>query len=152
MKVTKSATVRSILATQPHLSNGEIAKLAHCDISLVYQLRKVKSVAKRGRPRKVVDPKQVSIVSVAKRKVGRPRKVVDPKQVSIVDASNVLKYLVDDVKDLCISFDHRQGKVGVLWFEELFKVDISELPKTLDSIRFLANHMINYSGANHDNA
>jgi hypothetical protein len=132
MKVTKSSVVRNILATQPNMSTKDIAKLANCDISLVGQLRKVKSVAKP--------------------KMGRPRKVVAPRQVSIVEASSVLKYLVDDVKDLCISFDHRQGKVEVLWFEELFKVDIDELPKTMESIKFLANRMIDFtSEANHDN-
>lgn len=130
MKVTKSAIVRNILATHPDMSMKDIAKLANCDVSLVGQLRRVKSVAKRG----------------------RPRKVVEPRQISIVEASSVLKYLVDDVKDLCISFDHRQGKVEVLWFEELFKVDLDELPKTMESIKFLANRMIDFnSEVQHDN-
>jgi hypothetical protein len=125
MKVTKSATVRSILATQPHLSNGEIAKLAQCDISLVYQLRKVKHVS-RG-------------------KVGRPRKVVEPKQISVLEASYALMQVVNGVKDLSISFDTTRDKLDVLWHEELYQIDISELPQTIDCIKFLNSKQPNYN-------
>jgi hypothetical protein len=120
MKVTKSAVVKNLLQTQPHLSMKDIAKLASCDVSLVGQLRRVKSVAKRGKPLK-------------------------EKQISITEASNVLQYLVKDIKDLCISFDHRRNKLEVLWHEELFQVTIDELPKAIDSIKFLANKELDFS-------
>jgi hypothetical protein len=125
MKVTKSNVVRNLLKTQPHLSMKDIAKLASCDVSLVGQIRRVKSVAKRG----------------------RPHKVVESRQISIVEATNVLQYLVKDIKDLCISFDHSRDKLDVLWHEELFQVSIDELPKAIDSIKFLQNKEVDH----HDN-
>lgn len=122
MKVTKSSVVRSILANQPNLTVKEIALRAGCDISLVHQIRKSKGLAKT-----------------------KAIKASNHPSVSIVDASNVLKFLVDDVKDLSISFDHRQSKVDVLWFEELFKLDVAELPRAIECIKYLDSHMVDYT-------
>jgi hypothetical protein len=127
MKVTKSNAVRAMLNENSFLTNKQIAQAVGCDVSLVGQLRRVKSVSKRG----------------------RPRKVVEAKQISIIEASNVLQYLVKDIKDLCISFDHSRNKLDVLWHEEIFQVSIDELPKAIDSIKFLANKEIAFSEVDH---
>jgi hypothetical protein len=131
MKVTKSNVVRNLLQTQPEMSARDIAKKAGCDVSLVYELCK-------------------ELPLLAKVTMGRPRK---DKQISLVDASNVLQYLVKDIKDLCISFDHSRNKLDVLWHEEVFQVSIDELPKTIDSIKFLAKKEATYEEVyQHDNA
>jgi hypothetical protein len=127
MKVSKSDLVRKLLKTQPNMSMKDIANKVGCDVSLVGQLRRVKSVA---------NPK-----------VGRPRK---DRSISLMEASGVLQYLVNDVKDLCISFDHSRTKLDVLWHEELFQVDIDELPKAIDSIRYLAKKEATFGEVNHN--
>jgi hypothetical protein len=131
MKVSKSNVVRNLLQTQPNMSASDMAKKAGCDVALVYQLRK-------------------ELPLLAKVTMGRPRK---DRQISLVEASNVLQYLVKDIKDLCISFDHSRNKLDVLWHEELFQVAIDELPKTIDSIKFLARKEATYDEVDHhDNA
>jgi len=120
MKVTKSNVVRNLLQTQPNMSMKDIAKLASCDVSLVGQLRRAKPTAKRGRPSK-------------------------DKQISLMEASNVLQYLVKDIKDLCISFDHSRDKLDVIWHEEIFQVPVGELHKTIDSIKYLASKELTYT-------
>jgi len=127
MKVSKSNEVRKLLKSHPNMSVNDIADKVGCDATLVYQLRKVKSVASP--------------------KMGRPRKV---KQISLVEATNVLQYLVNDVKNLCISFDHSRDKLDVLWHEELFQVSIDELPRTIDSIKFLAKKEASFGEVNHN--
>jgi hypothetical protein len=127
MKVTKSNVVRNLLQTQPEMSARDIAKKAGCDVTLVYELRK-------------------ELPLLAKVTMGRPRK---DKQISLVDASNVLQYLVKDIKDLCISFDHSRNKLDVLWHEEVFQVSIDELPKTIDSIKFLAKKEATFGEVDH---
>jgi hypothetical protein len=127
MKVSKSNVVRNLLQTQPKMSARDMATKAGCDVALVYQLRKELPV-------------------LAKVTMGRPRK---DKQISLVDASNVLQYLVKDIKDLCISFDHSRNKLDVLWHEELFQVAIDELPKTIDSIKFLTKKEATFGEVDH---
>lgn len=123
MRATKSNAVRAMLNENVFLTNKEIAQSVGCDISLVHQLRKVKSVAKRG----------------------RPRKVVEPKQISIIEASYALMQVVNGVKDLAISFDNNRDKLDIVWHEELYQIDIADLPKTLDSIKFLENKEVSFN-------
>lgn len=131
MKVTKSNVVRNLLQTQPEMTARDIANKAGCDVTLVYELRK-------------------ELPLLAKVTMGRPRK---DRQISLVEASNVLQYLVKDIKDLCISFDHSRNKLDVLWHEEVFQVSIDELPKTIDSIKFLAKKEVTFGEVDHhDNA
>jgi len=127
MKVSKSNVVRNLLQTQPKMSARDMAKKAGCDIALVYQLRK-------------------ELPLMARVTVGRPRK---DKQISIIEASSVLQYLVKDIKDLCISFDHSRSKLDVLWHEEVFQVSIDELPKAIDSIKFLAKKELTFGEVEH---
>jgi hypothetical protein len=130
MKVSKSNVIRNLLKTQPNMSARDMASKVGCDVAQVYQLRKEQPVH-------------------AKVKMGRPRKV---RQISMLEASGVLQYLVNDVKDLCISFDHSRSKLDVLWHEELFQVSIDELPKAIDSIRFLAKKEATFGEVlHHDN-
>ena len=119
MKATKSDAVRAMLNENVFLTNKEIAQAVGCDVTLVGQLRRVQSVAKR--------------------KVGRPRKVVEPKQISVLEASYALMQVVNGVKDLAISFDNNRDKLDVVWHDELYQIDIHELPKTLESIKYLEN-------------
>ena len=124
MKVSKSESVRMLLTDRPHLSAKDIAKQAGCDVSLVYDVRKrhaSKIVAKRM------------------------RQGVNDAQVSIMQASSVLQYLVKDIKDLCISFDHSRDKLDVIWHEEIFQVPVGELHKTIDSIKYLASKELTYT-------
>lgn len=130
MKVSKSESVRMLLTDRPHLSAKDIAKQAGCDVSLVYDVRKRHAQ---------------TIVSK------RMRQGVDDKQISIMQASSVLQYLVRDVKDLCISFDHSRENVDVLWHEEIFQVPVADLPKAIDSIKYLASKELTYTEVNHDN-
>ena len=110
------------------MSARDIATKAGCDIALVYQLRK-------------------ELPLMARVTVGRPRK---DRRISLLEASGVLQYLVKDVKDLCISFDHSRTKLDVLWHEELFQVSIDELPKAIDSIKFLAKQEATFGEVNHN--
>lgn len=130
MKVSKSNTVRMLLADRPHLTAKDIAKQAGCDVSLVYEVRKRHAQ---------------TIVSK------RMRQGADDKQISIMQASSVLQYLVKDVKDLCISFDHSRDKLDVIWHEEIFQVAVGELPRVIDNIKFLASKELTYTEVNHDN-
>lgn len=68
------------------------------------------------------------------------------RTVSLKEACDVLTYLVKDVKDLCISFDHSRNKVDVLWHEEVFQVDVNEVPKAVECIKFLASKEWNTEG------
>lgn len=130
MKVSKSNTVRMLLADRPHLTAKDIAKQAGCDVSLVYDVRK-----------------RHAQTIVAK----RMRQGVDDKQISIMQASSVLQYLVKDVKGLCIAFDNSRENLDVLWHEEVFQVPVGELPKVIDSIKYLASKELTFSEVNHDN-
>lgn len=123
MKVSKSNVVRNLLKTQPNMSARDMATKAGCDVALVYQLRKEKPV-------------------LAKVTYGKSTK---HRHISLVEASNVLQYLVKDVKDLCISFDHSRNKLDVLWHEEIFQVSIDELPKAIDSIKFLSKKELSFT-------
>lgn len=132
MKLSKTKTIRTLLTEQPHLAPKEVADQVGCHITLVYDVRKqyAKSiVAKR----------------MGKQQTGR--------QISIKEASDVLQYLVRDVKDLCISFDHSRENVDVLWHEEIFQVPVADLPKAIDSIKYLASKELNFTTeVHHDNA
>jgi hypothetical protein len=130
MKLNKSEAVRMLLSDRPHLTAKDIAKQAGCDVSLVYDVRK-------RHARKIVSK--------------RMRQGVDDKQISIMQASSVLQYLVKDVKDLCISFDHSRDKLDVLWHEEVFQVPVGELPKVIDSIKYLTSKELSFGEANHVN-
>lgn len=124
MKVSKSESVRMLLTDRPHLSAKDIAQQAGCDVSLVYDVRKRhanKIVAKRM------------------------RQGVNDAQVSIMQASSVLQYLVKDIKDLCISFDHNRDKLDVIWHEEVFQVPVGELHKTIDSIKYLSSKELKFT-------
>jgi predicted kinase len=117
MKVTKSESVRMLLSDRPHLSVQDVAHEVGCDISLVYDVRK-------RHAKKIV--------------AKRMRQGVSNEQVTIMQASNVLQDLVKDIKDLCISFDHSRDHLDVLWRDGLFQVPVSELNKTIDSIKYLS--------------
>ncbi len=127
MKVSKSNVVRNLLQTQPKMSARDMATKAGCDVALVYQLRKEKPV-------------------LARVTVGQPS---NGRQISMIEASNVMQYLVKDIKDLCISFDHGRNRIDVLWHEELFQVTIDELPKAIDSIKFLAKKEATFGEVEH---
>lgn len=80
----------------------------------------------------------------------RTKRIKQTKQatrtVSLKEACDVLNYLVKDVKDLCISFDHSRNNVDVLWHEEVFQVAVDEVPKTIECIKFLAGREWNTEG------
>ena len=65
--------------------------------------------------------------------------------ISIKEASDVLSYLVKDIKDLDISFYHSESKVSIGWRDELFQADTLELPRVIDSIKYLQSKDITYS-------
>lgn len=130
MKVSKTKAIRTLLTEQSHLTAKEVADLVNCHITLVYDVRK-----------------QYAKSIVAK----RMGKQATSRQISIKEASDVLQYLVKDVKDLCISFDHSRDKLDVLWHEEIFQVPVGELPKVIDSIKYLSSKELTFTEVNHDN-
>jgi hypothetical protein len=67
------------------------------------------------------------------------------RTISIKEASDVLSYLVKDVKDLDISFFHTSNKVNIGWGDELFQADTIELPKVIESIKYLQSKEMTYS-------
>jgi hypothetical protein len=67
------------------------------------------------------------------------------RTISIKEASEVLSYLVRDIKDLDISFFHTSSKVNIGWGDELFQADTLELPKVIESIKFLQSKEMTYS-------
>ena len=78
-------------------------------------------------------------------KVGRPPKSeVHARTISIVQACETLMYLTKDIKDFCISFDHSRDKVEVLWHEDVYQVDVVEMPKVIDCIKFLNSKELIY--------
>lgn len=79
-------------------------------------------------------PRQLKVTA---KKVGRPPKVVAERTISIKEASDVLQYLVKDVKGLDISFFNTSNKVNVNWNDEQFEADTAELPKVIESIKYL---------------
>jgi len=71
-----------------------------------------------------------------------PRQLKATKQptqrtISIKEASDVLSYLVKDVKGLDISFFNTSNKVNIGWHDEVFEADTAELPKVIESIKYL---------------
>ena len=83
-------------------------------------------------------------IYVRTKTVKRPKQVT--RTVSLKEACDVLMYLVKDVKDLCISFDHSRKVVDVLWHEEVFQVEVNEVPKAVECIKFLASKEWNSEG------
>lgn len=74
------------------------------------------------------------------KRMGRPPMVkTQPTQraISIKEASDVLSYLVKDVKGLDISFFNTSNKVNIGWRDEVFEADTAELPKVIESIKYL---------------
>lgn len=72
------------------------------------------------------------------KRMGRPPMVkTQPTQraISIKEAADVLNYLVKDVKGLDILF--YSNSLRVEWSEEMFTVDTAELPKVIESIKYL---------------
>lgn len=67
------------------------------------------------------------------------------RTISIKEASDVLSYLVKDIKDLDISFFHTDSKVNVGWRDEIFQVDTLELPKVIESIKYLQSKEMVYT-------
>lgn len=67
------------------------------------------------------------------------------RTISIKEASDVLSYLVKDIKDLDISFYHSESKVSIGWRDELFQADTLELPKVIESIKYLQSKEIIHS-------
>ena len=67
------------------------------------------------------------------------------RTISIKEASDVLSYLVRDIKDLDISFFHTSNKVNIGWGDELFQADTIELPKVIESIKYLQSKEMTYS-------
>jgi len=68
-----------------------------------------------------------------------------PLTISIKEASDVLSYLVKDIKDLDISFYHSENKVSVAWHDEIYQADTMELSKVIESIKYLQSKEIVYS-------
>jgi hypothetical protein len=78
----------------------------------------------------------------------RINKVKQPKQttrtVSIKEASDVMMYLVKDIKDFGITFDHSLKQVELIWGEEIFKVSPDEMPKTIECVKYLNERKLQY--------
>lgn len=76
------------------------------------------------------------------------RKVKQPKQatrtVSLKEACDVMMYLVKDIKDFGITFDHSRKEVELLWGEEIFKVSPDEMPKIIECVKYLNERKLQY--------
>jgi hypothetical protein len=80
-----------------------------------------------------------------KRKATKTTLKPTARTISIKEASDVLSYLVKDIKDLDISFYHSENKVSIGWRSELFQADTMELSKVIDSIKYLQSKEIIHS-------
>jgi hypothetical protein len=68
----------------------------------------------------------------------------DMRTISIKEACDVLLYITKDIKDFCISFDHKQSEVELLWHDDVYKVDVVEVPKVIDAIKYLQSKELVY--------
>ena len=80
-----------------------------------------------------------------KRKATKTTLKPTARTISIKEASDVLSYLVKDIKDLDISFYHSENKVSVAWHDDIYQVDTMELSKVIESIKYLQSKELVYS-------
>ena len=140
--MSKVDNVKEVLSHSSYLSDKEIAKEVGCSESLVWQLRnnKYKKATKKAAKAKAI-ARNTELGQQAKR-VGRPPKPKAP--LSIVEASTAMMKAVVGIPDFGISFDNSRDKIDVLWHDELYQVDIDELPQTIECIKFLKSKEPNY--------
>lgn len=132
---TKSQAVRNLLVTQPNLSAKEIANVAECDVTLVYQIKKEKVM------------KAIKVTKAKKaNKVGRPN-IFE----SLEKACETLLKFVGSRKDMCIAFDTAKDKVEIVWGEEIYNVATNEVIDILMAIKKLESHKQVFSFNNEAN-
>lgn len=90
-------------------------------------------------------PKGIYVRTKRINKVKQDMKVLpQTRTVSIKEASDVMMYLVKDIKDFGITFDHSLKQVELIWGEEIFKVSPDEMPKTIDCVKYLNERKLQY--------
>jgi hypothetical protein len=139
---TKSQAVRNVLATQPNLSAKEIANVAECDVTLVYQIKRENGMNTKAKVMKAIK------VTKAKKanKVGRPN-IFE----SLEKACETLLKFVGSRKDMCIAFDTAKDKVEIVWGEEIYNVATNEVIDILMAIKKLESHKQVFSFNNEAN-
>ena len=78
------------------------------------------------------------------KRMGRPPMTETKPSISITEACGVMMYVAKDIKNLCIAFDNRMDKVEVSWHEAVYTVDMVEMPKTIDAIKFLQSKELQF--------
>lgn len=146
MKSSKSQMVRDALVANPKATANDLSFRFNCSDALVYA---VKAELRKQANKTPHVTKKAKADAIAKNtamgaKLHKPAQVVAPKVITMVEASTTLMQLVGSVKDLCISFDHSRSKVDVLWQEEVYQADIDDLPKVIDSIKYLKSKELTY--------
>lgn len=153
MKSSKSQMIRDALTANPTAKVVDLMVQFNCSDALIYSV-KHDMKKKAGKTLRVT--KQAKANAIAKNsangvRLGRPPKavpVVEPKTISMVEASYAMRDLVNTVKGMCISFDQARDKIDVLWNEEVYQVDIADLPKAIDSIKYLKSKELSFNITN----
>jgi len=123
--INKTQMVRDLLKSQPNLKAKEIAQAVGCDVTIVYEQRRIalkqsQMVAKKqGRP--------------AKKKLGRPTKE-SIVSASIADASKVLAELAN-MYGLLITF--YEGKVQINKADVDYECTPADVPAVLGTLAYL---------------
>jgi hypothetical protein len=132
--VTKSQQARDLIKAKPHLTANQVAREVGCHVSMVYEVKK-------GGFMKATITKKAKAKAV---KVGRPTKASVEANL-LVSACNVLENIVKEIKDFCVTFDHAQDKVEIFWGDELYNTPTGELPRIVESIKYLESRKKQYN-------
>ena len=132
-KLSKVSQVRKLLAQEPQLTPTQIAERVGCYATFVYQVRKEVTMKKDiGAIVKVKIAKKASVKS----KGGRPTNATLEAQ-AVMEAGSLFADLVKGLRDMCITFDTNRSKVEIMWGEELFDTSVADLPKAIETIKYL---------------
>lgn len=87
-------------------------------------------------------PKGIYIRTKRAKQVKQPKQVA--QTVSLKEACEVLKYLVKDIKGLCITFDSNREAVEIMWEEEIFNAPVTEMVKVMECVKYLDERKTHY--------
>lgn len=136
-----SQRIREVLTANPTTSVKDIMAQLNCSDALVYAIRSelnlsTRRVKKSKKAKKASGQIRVPVFNAST--VGKP-------DIAFADASRALRNFVNEVKGLSITFDAGSDRIELVWNDDLFQVSLHELPKAIDSIKYLSSKETNYS-------
>lgn len=124
--INKTQMVRDLLKSQPNLKAKEIAQAAGCDVTIVYEQRRIALKGKQMVAKKQGRP--------AKKKLGRPT-TESIVSAGIADASAVLAELAN-MYGLLITF--YEGKVQINKADVDYECAPADVPAVLGTLAYLS--------------